>query len=315
MGIQLLGWRGPAGSGGGGLPAGQEGQLVGYGAGGTPVAVDPSAASGFPVGTQGQVVGYGAGGAPEAVSLPAAPTWTTLAGKPATFPAATHGHPIADVAGLQAALDGKASATAVLSTEQVQDLVGAMFGGAHTNATVSYDDATGAITISAVGGGGGGLTQEQTEDIVASLIDAGAGVAAIYDDATSSLTISLTGESFTTAEQAKLSGIATGATVNATDAALRDRETHTGAQAIGTVTGLQAALDGKAASGHTHAWADVTGRPATFPPAAHTHTIGDVTGLQADLDALEARQNNWIGTQAEYDALTPDPAVTYLVTD
>ena len=48
------------------------------------------------------------------------------------------------------------------------------------------------------------------------------------------------------ADKTKLGGIATGATANATDAQLRDRATHTGSQAISTVTGLQTALDGKA---------------------------------------------------------------------
>lgn len=47
-------------------------------------------------------------------------------------------------------------------------------------------------------------------------------------------------------DKAKLDGIAAGATVNATDAALRDRTTHTGEQAIGTITGLVDALAGKA---------------------------------------------------------------------
>lgn len=41
----------------------------------------------------------------------------------------------------------------------------------------------------------------------------------------------------------KLDGVATGATANATDAQLRDRATHTGVQAISTVTGLQSQLD------------------------------------------------------------------------
>lgn len=50
---------------------------------------------------------------------------------------------------------------------------------------------------------------------------------------------------YTAAEKTKLAGIATAATANATDAQLRDRATHTGAQAIATVTGLQAALDSK----------------------------------------------------------------------
>lgn len=51
----------------------------------------------------------------------------------------------------------------------------------------------------------------------------------------------------TAAHSTKLTGIATGATANATDVQLRDRGTHTGAQAISTVTGLQGALDAKAA--------------------------------------------------------------------
>ncbi|MDX3917465.1 MAG: hypothetical protein QHC79_28245 [Pseudosphingobacterium sp.] len=51
---------------------------------------------------------------------------------------------------------------------------------------------------------------------------------------------------YTAAEKTKLAGIAAGATVNATDAQLRDRATHTGTQAIATVSGLQEALDSKA---------------------------------------------------------------------
>ena len=48
------------------------------------------------------------------------------------------------------------------------------------------------------------------------------------------------------AAKTKLDGISTGATANATDAQLRDRSTHTGSQAISTVTGLQTAIDAKA---------------------------------------------------------------------
>ena len=53
----------------------------------------------------------------------------------------------------------------------------------------------------------------------------------------------LSTEDYTTDEKTKLSGIDTGATKNATDADLRDRSTHTGTQAIDTVTGLQGQLD------------------------------------------------------------------------
>ena len=53
----------------------------------------------------------------------------------------------------------------------------------------------------------------------------------------------LSTEDYSTAEKSKLTGISAGATANASDAQLRDRTTHTGAQAISTVTGLQGALD------------------------------------------------------------------------
>jgi hypothetical protein len=32
-------------------------------------------------------------------------------------------------------------------------------------------------------------------------------------------------------------------------------------------------------------WADITGKPSTFPPSTHSHAIVDTTGLQAALDA------------------------------
>ena len=43
---------------------------------------------------------------------------------------------------------------------------------------------------------------------------------------------------FTTAQETKLSGVATGATANSSDATLLDRANHTGSQAAGTITGL-----------------------------------------------------------------------------
>ena len=59
----------------------------------------------------------------------------------------------------------------------------------------------------------------------------------------------LSTEDYSTAEKSKLAAVAAGATANATNAELRDRATHTGEQAISTVTGLQSALDGKEAAG------------------------------------------------------------------
>jgi hypothetical protein len=69
----------------------------------------------------------------------------------------------------------------------------------------------------------------------------------------------------TSAERTKLAGVQEGATANATDAQLRDRATHTGTQAISTITNLQTNLDNKSNVGHTH-------------------NISDVTNLQSSLD-------------------------------
>lgn len=55
----------------------------------------------------------------------------------------------------------------------------------------------------------------------------------------------LSANDFTNADVAKLAGVAEQATKNAPDSQLRDRSTHTGVQAISTVTDLQATLDAK----------------------------------------------------------------------
>ena len=59
-----------------------------------------------------------------------------------------------------------------------------------------------------------------------------------------------------------------------------------GTTTIGDVTGLQTALDGKAATSHTHAQSDVTGLVTALAGKAassHTHTQSDITNLVTDL--------------------------------
>lgn len=85
----------------------------------------------------------------------------------------------------------------------------------------------------------------------------------------------------------------------ALDGKAASSHTHT----IANVTGLQTALDGKQAVGsyaalvHVHAVADVTGLQAildgkqpsgSYAAAVHTHAIADTTGLQAALDSKQA---------------------------
>lgn len=116
------------------------------------------------------------------------------------------------------------SATISDLTEAVQDIIGVAFSGG--NVTASYNDAAGTISLTAPAGGT--FDPEATRDAIgAALIGAGL----------ISVTVNDAGDTIT---------IATTATANATDAQLRDRSTHTGAQAQSTVTNLTTDLAAKA---------------------------------------------------------------------
>lgn len=143
---------------------------------------------------------------------------------------------ISTVTGLQTALDGKQPLNAVLTatTASFTTAQETKLSGIATGATANQTDLylidranhTGTQPLASIDG----------------LVTALAGK--------QPLTSVLTGtqESFTTTLKNKLDGITTGATVNATDADLRDRSTHTGSQATSTITGLDAALAAKQAT-------------------------------------------------------------------
>ena len=128
---------------------------------------------------------------------------------------------------------------------------------------------------------------------------------------------------FTDAEKTKLAGIASGATANATDAQLRDRATHTGEQAIGTVTGLQSALDGKQAAGSYEAagaaGAAVTAHEAAGNPhpqyanAAATTTAlaskADLVGGKVPTSQLPDAVLGALSYQGTWNATTNTPAI------
>jgi len=79
-----------------------------------------------------------------------------------------------------------------LTTEQVQDIVGAMVdGGTETNIAVTYDDTGGKLNFVSTDTNTQ-LTQEQVEDYVNGLIVGGTNVTATYDDAAGTLTLAST---------------------------------------------------------------------------------------------------------------------------
>lgn len=210
--------------------------------------------------------------------------WTDVTGKPATFPPDAHTQGIATITGLQSALDGKATvAQGALADSALQpgdslpwaDVTGApaLFSGAYadltskpTLGTAAAQDATAFATAAqgalAATASQPGHTHAQGD--VTGLVGTLAGkAAAVHGHAIADVTelqgaldgkqplsavLTATTASFTTADEIKLDGIETGATVNSTDATLLARANHTGTQAQGTVDGLVADLAAKQAA-------------------------------------------------------------------
>ena len=91
----------------------------------------------------------------------------------------------------------------------------------------------------------------------------------------------------TDAQVTKLDGVADGATVNDTDANLRDRATHTGTQDVGSVTGLASV----AVSGD---YVDLLNTP-TLGSAASTDATAYATAAQGDLADSAVQEGDTLG--------------------
>lgn len=171
-------------------------------------------------------------------------------------------------------------------TEAVQDaLAGVLVAG--TNVTLTYDDVANTLTVAAIGGGGGGLDAEAVRDTIgAALIGAG-NITVTVNDGADTITIGTT------------------ATANATDAALRDRTTHTGVQPISTVTDLQAALDAKATP------ADITAATAAEVARADAAYLAKANNARNILDYGVTRGTTASQTVAIKTALDAHPGEAF----
>ena len=177
-------------------------------------------------------------------------SWVDVTDKPVTFPPEAHTQEIASITGLQTALDAKAtSAQGELADTAIQptDLATVATSGL-------YGDLTGVPSTfppSAHGHAIADVSGLQT---------------ALDGKQPAALVLSNTTASFTTAQESKLAGIATGATANSPDATLLARANHTGTQLAATISDLAAAVAATPA---------VTANTAKVSNATHT---GDVTG-------------------------------------
>lgn len=118
------------------------------------------------------------------------------------------------------------------------------------------------------------------------------------------ITAGTTNKHFTGTEKTKLGGIATGATANDTDANLRARSSHTGVQAISTVTDLQTTLDAKEVkadknqpSGYAGLGVDGKLLSAQLPSITVTDTF--VVASQAAMLALSAAETGDVAVRTD----------------
>ena len=114
-----------------------------------------------------------------------------------------------------------------------------LIAGANISITPSGTGASRQLTIASSGGGGGTNATNLTTSLSPTnvIINSDTGT-----DATIPATDGTNAGVFLPAEKTKLSGIATGATANSTDAQLRDRATHTGTQLSNTISDFNSVI-------------------------------------------------------------------------
>lgn len=263
---------------------------------------------------------YGGGGASGGSS-----SWNDITGKPSAFPPAAHTHALSDVTGLIAALDAKQDAigftpenaaqkgvpggyagldgTGKVPAAQLPDLAAVAFSGSASDlATGTLPAArlpafgSGDVSFAAGGGAGmiaaGAVTLSKMASLATSTI-LGRATAGNGDP-----------EALTPAQVRTILNVADGATANASDAALRDRATHTGTQPAATITGLAAVATSGSASDLTTgtlpaAAFDDAAHGARAGGALHAAATASVAGFMSaadktKLDGVAAGANNYV---------------------
>lgn len=201
--------------------------------------------------------------------------WTDILNKP-DLSANGHTHIIADITGLQAALDSKSDTSHV-----------------HAAATTSVNGFMSAADKTKLDGIASGANNYVLPTATASVLG---GVKIGSRISISSGVISADVQSdnnFTTALLNKLNGIADNANNYVHPSG--DGNLHVPATSTTNNTKVlkAGATAGSLAWGFV-AYAELTGVPSTFTPSAHTHTIANITGLQTALDL----KHEWVAAPA-----------------
>ena len=209
-------------------------------------------------------------------------SYDDLTDKPTSMSPTAHTHAQSDITGLATALSGKASTEHTHAQDDITGLADALAGKAsssHTHgvATTTANGMMSAADKTKLDGIATGanktvvdsaLSTTSTNPVQNKVINT-----ALSGKANSSHTHTLDDVSETTtkkimtaAERTKLSGIAEGA----------NKYTHPASHAASMITGLSTvATSGK--------YSDLSGKPTSMTPTAHTHEQADITGLETAL--------------------------------
>lgn len=247
--------------------------------------------------------------------------WDDVASKPPTFPPHWHEHPIANIYGLQDALDGKASSSHNHDAAYVS-LLGSYSNPSWLN-SVAGSKITGAVP--------------QAEALAAVGASCPDGQASRGIDAAGNATGCWTpsGGSGGPVQWTDILNKPAFSAPNAPDAVVqRDSGGNIGVNFVyGTLQGdsvgthygnVSGDLNGNASTVTNGvyttgsyanpswlaslAWSKLTGVPSTFTPSAHSHPISDVTGLQTALDGKAGTSHNHDSSYASLSGSYNNPA-------
>lgn len=202
-------------------------------------------------------------------------------------------HAIADITGLQSALDGKVDDSQVLTNVPA----GAVF----TDTVTTINGKTGAIAkadIVALGIPAQDTTYTVFSTTVNGLVPMSDGASTKYLRADGAWVVPPNTIYTLPVAGASLGGVRSGTdiTVDASGNVSVNDNSHN--HTIANVTGLQTALDGKAASSHTHAIADVTGLQTALDgksASTHNHTLDSLSNVTITSNAT-GEILKWSGT-------------------